>query len=115
MHDWKKVFEQGPGMYGPASDFEERVFAKIRRKKAQRRIGYAVMAVAGILLLLSLFQLFRPIPRDAMIARSDGAKEEIPVSEDLFFSASDSRTRYLLEPAAYRQKSTSREAAPNQI
>ncbi len=115
MHDWKEIFEQGPGAYGPASDFEARVFAKIRKKKARRRVGYTAMAVAGVLLLLSLFQVFRPTPRGAMISLNDSAKKEIPVSEDLFFSASDSRTRYLLEPVAYQKKSAPREAALNQI
>jgi hypothetical protein len=44
-----------------------------------------------------------------------GAKEEIPVSEDFFFSASDNRTRYSLEPVAYEKKNAGHDAPLNQI
>ena len=67
MSDWQEIFEHGgdPGELG--GDFESRVFAKIRRKKQQRKVGFAALAVAGVVMLLSLFQLFRPFPGRAQL------------------------------------------------
>jgi hypothetical protein len=115
MSDWQEIFEQSAGPGEPGSDFEARVFAKIRKKKQQRKVGFAVLAVAGIVMLLSLFQWFRPFSGQAQLPGGAAAKEEIPVSEDFFFSASDNRTRYSLEPVAYEKKTAARQAAPNQI
>lgn len=116
MSEWQDILAPGTGLSGPGDDFEERVFAKIRRKKTQRKAGMAVLAVAGILLMLAFFQLFRPAPGRAPFAGGGTVKEEIPLSEDLFFSTSDSRTRYLLEPAAAgRAPQAGREATVNQI
>ncbi len=98
-----------------AGDFEARVFAKIKRKKQQRKVGFAALAVAGVVMLLSLFQLFRPFPGRSQLPGGVAVKQEIPLSEDLFFSASDSGTRYSLEPVAYRGKTALPTAAPNQI
>jgi hypothetical protein len=114
MPEWNDVFTVGHVQDGPGSDFEARVFAKIRKKKMERKIGMGVAAVAGIVMLLSFFQLFRPLPRRLPLAGAGIIKEEIPVSEELFFSASDSRIRYSLEPVAY-QKKASGQAVPNQI
>lgn len=113
MPEYDEIFALSDGPDGPGSDFESRVFAKIRRKKTQRKVGLGVAAVAGLALLLSLFQLFRPLPSRMPLA-GDG-KEVVPVSENLFFSASDSRTRYSLEPVAYRQKAGAQDAVLNQI
>jgi len=64
-------------------------------------------------MLLSFFQLFRPLPRSLPLAGN--VKEEIPVSEELLFSASDSRTRYSLEPVAYGKKTGGQAESHNQI
>jgi len=112
MSDWQDVFARD-GVQGElGSDFEDRVFAKIKKRKRQRRIGYTATAVASAILLVSLFQLFRP---DGRRMQAVGGKEEIPVSEDLYFSAFDSRTDYSLEPVALRKKPSAREAVLNQI
>ena len=113
MPEWNDLFAPSDGSDGPGSDFEARVFAKIRKKKTQRKIGMGIAAVAGVVMLLSFFQLFRPLPRSLPLAGN--VKEEIPVSEELLFSASDSRTRYSLEPVAYRKKAGAQDAALNQI
>ena len=115
MSDWQNIFEQACDPGQPGVDFEARVFAKIRKKKQQRKAGFAVLAVAGVVLLLSLFQLFRPFPGRAQLPGDAVVKEEIPLSEDLFFSASDNSTRYSLEPVALQGKTTDPAAAPNQI
>jgi hypothetical protein len=115
MSDWQEIFEHS-GVAGElGGDFEARVFAKIRKKKQQRKVGYAALAVAGIAVLLSLFQLFRPFPGRTLLRGGATVKQEIPVSEDLFFSATDNRTRYSLEPVAYQRKTAAQAAALNQI
>ena len=115
MSDWQEIFEHSAVPDGPGSDFEERVFAKIHKKKRQKKVGLAITAAAGVLLLLSLSQLFRPTPRHAPLPGIDAIKEEIPLREDLFFSASDTRTRYTLEPVAFRKTAVAQDAAINEI
>ncbi len=113
MSDWQEIFELRDDADGPGDDFETRVFAKIRSKKRQRKIGIGITAVAATALFLVLFQPFRPLSRPLPLA--DSVKEEVPVSEDLYFSASDSRTRYSLEAVSYGKRASQRQAAPNQI
>jgi hypothetical protein len=115
MSDWQDVFVRNSAQDDLGSDFEDRVFAKIKKKKRQRKIGYVVTAIAAIFLLLSLFQLFRPDSRHAQVPGTDGGKEEIPVSENLYFSAFDNRTQYSLEPVSLRKKPPAREEVLNQI
>ncbi|HUU05885.1 MAG TPA: hypothetical protein VMZ49_08420 [Patescibacteria group bacterium] len=115
MSDWQEILRQGFDQAEPGPDFEETVFSKIKKKKKQRKIGFTIMAVVGLFMLLSLFQLFRPAPRGSAIPGLETDKEEIPLHEDLFFSASDSRTRYTLEPVSYQKKTGSQDAALNQI
>jgi hypothetical protein len=115
MSDWQDVFAHNGAQEALGGDFEDRVFAKIRKKRRQRKIGYTVTALAGALLLASLFQLFRPDVRHGQIPRAAGGKEEIPVSENLYFSVFDSRTQYSLEPLAPRKKPSAQEATLNQI
>ncbi len=115
MSDWQEIFEHIEVQNAPGSDFESRVFAKIRKKKQQRKIAMGITAAVGVVMLLSLFQLFRPDARRAPAPVAGTIKEEIPVSENLFFSASDNRTRYSLEPVSLGEKSVARDAVPNQI
>jgi hypothetical protein len=115
MSDWQEILEHGGGPGELGGDFEARVFAKIKKKKQQRKIGFAALAVAGVVMLLSLFQLFRPFPGRAQLPNAAAVKQEIPLSENLFFSASDSSTRYSLEPVAYQGKTAVQTATPNQI
>ncbi|MBN2345989.1 MAG: hypothetical protein JXO51_06330 [Candidatus Aminicenantes bacterium] len=115
MFDWQDVLTN-PGEVG--ADFEEKVMSKIRKRKRRRKVGLAAAAVVGIAMLLSLFHLFRPLPRAPLTATADvptPGKIEVPVSEDLFFSASDSRTRYSLEPVSYSKDEDDGDEAVNQI
>ena len=117
MPDWQDIF-QSRDMLQPGADFEERVFCKIRKKKRMRKIGYGVTAVGGLLLAFSLLQVFRPAVRPVVQSKSDAPisqKEEIPLREDLFFSAFDNHTRYSIEPVSLQKKPQDGDAAINQI
>ena len=115
MPDWQEIFMHGEDRAEPGPDFEEMVFNKIRKKKKQRKIGFAIMAVAGAVVLLSLFQLFRPESHHAPLSGRQTEKKEIPLHEDLYFSASDNRIRYSIEPVSNQKKPDSQDATLNQI
>ncbi len=117
MSDWQNIL-QSQNELQPGPDFEERVFSKIRKKKKLRKIGYSLTAVVSILFLFSLLQIFHPADqpaRQTAIQAPSQDKEEIPLHEDLFFSASDNRTRYSLEPVSLQQKRQADNSAINQI
>jgi hypothetical protein len=117
MSDWQHIFEAHEELQ-PGPDFEDRVFFKIKKKKKLRKIGYSVTAIGGIVLLFSLLQIFRPAVRPALqsgIETPSMKKEEIPLHEDLFFSSSDQRTRYSIEPASWQKKPKSNTNGINQI
>ncbi|MEI6613943.1 MAG: hypothetical protein WCL37_03525 [Chrysiogenales bacterium] len=117
MPDWQHIFQfQNELQTGP--DFEEQVFFKIRKKKKLRKISFSLTVAGSILLLFSLLQIFRPAVRPALRAGSETPavnKEEIPLHENLFFSASDNRTSYSLEPVSYQKKLQSNNSTINQI
>jgi hypothetical protein len=117
MSDWQDVM-RSRSEWQPGADFEERVFAKIRKKKKLRKIGYGVTATAGILLLFSLLPVFHPagVPRPQAAGQPAVLdKEEIPLHEDLYFSASDDRTRYSLEPVSLPKGPQGGDVAVNEI
>jgi hypothetical protein len=117
MSDWQDVFRSQNELQ-PGPDFEERVFSKIRKKKRQRKIGYGVTAIIGVLALFSLLQVFRPAVHPTLqtgIKIPTLDKEEIPLHEDLFFSAFDKRTRYSLEPVSMKKRPPGGNIAVNQI
>lgn len=117
MSDWQHVFRYRDGLQ-PGPDFEEQVFAKIKKKKKRKKIGYGLTAAVAIMLLFSLLQIFRPTMRPAFQSGTPAPtldKEEIPLQEDLFFSTSDNRTRYTLEPVALQKTRRSGHAAANEI
>lgn len=111
MADWQEMFEHDAD--GPGDDFEARVFAKIHKKKVQRKIGAGVAAMAAAGLLLVLGQPFRSAPRREPLTVQK--KTEVPVSENLFFSTSDSRTRYSLQPVSQGSQPEAPAVGPNQI
>lgn len=115
MSEWQEILRQNDERNEPGPDFEEKVFSKIKKRKKQKKISLAIMALIGVVMLLSLWQWFRPAPRRTLLSGIHIEKEEIPLSEDLFFSASDNRTRYSLEPVSYQKKTDSRDAVLNQI
>lgn len=98
MHEWRHILERQGGPDGPGNDFEERVFAKIRRVKQRRKagVGLAAAFAAAAIVALAAFQLGRPAGGRAPLRAVE--KEEVPVSEELFFATSDGRTRYTLQP-----------------
>lgn len=117
MSDWQPIF-QAHDQLQPGPDFEERVFFKIKKKKRLKKIGYGLTAAGSVLLLFSLLQIFRPAVRPALQNRVEAPilnKEEIPLHEDLFFSASDNRTQYSIEPVSFQKKLQSNPSNINQI
>jgi len=117
MSDCQRIFESHQGLQ-PGPDFEERVFFKIRKKKKLRKIGYGMTAAGCLVLLLSLLQIVRPAFQPSLQSGNETSvskKEEIPLHEDLFFSASDQRTRYSIEPASWQKKPKSNPGGINQI
>lgn len=117
MSDWQDILRSQNELQ-PGSDFEERVFSKINKKKRLRKISYGLTAAASILLLFSLLQIFSPTVQPTLqsgIKTPTLDKEEIPLHEDLFFSASDKRTRYSLESISFQKEPRSGNLAVNQI
>jgi hypothetical protein len=114
MSEWQEIFTDGMRHSEPDGDFEEKVFFKIRKKKKQRKIGFTVMAAASVVMLLSLFQLFRPSSHSLAPVLQNG-KKEIPLSENLLFSASNNQTRYAIEPVSYQKNRVAQDAARNQL
>lgn len=114
MHEWQHMLDGQGEAAGPGNDFEERVFAKIRRVKQRRKAGAALAAAfaAMTVVALAVFQLGRPTTGRAPLQAVE--KEEVPVSEELFFATSDGRTRYTLQPIALGN-SQSPQAVRNQI
>jgi hypothetical protein len=117
MSDWQQIFQSHDRpQLGP--DFEERVFLKIRKKKKLRKISYGLTAGGSLILLLSLLQIFRPTVSPVLQTKSETPalnKEEIPLQENLLFSASDNRTRYSLEPVSYQKKINNQNSTINRI
>ena len=89
-------------------NFEERVFAKIRRKKTVRRIGYSAFTFLLVVsILVSLLIFLQGGDTDSRMSgrlarglehRSGNqqVKEDIPVMEDLYFAPYDGRTNYAI-------------------
>ncbi|MCP4148694.1 MAG: hypothetical protein GY757_13185, partial [bacterium] len=99
--------------YELSEDFDARVFAKIKKKKTQRKV--VTSTVLGVLLFGFLFiaqSLFyeREPADDMMAARSDRAieqKEEVPVMEDVIFASSDAQTNYAIDQVGYNESDDS--------
>lgn len=91
-----------------SEDFESNVFAKIKRKKQQRKIATAAAAgvfLAAFLMTGQLF-FFKSGPdrdRTKMLSKpqSSTITEEVPVLEDVVFASSDSQTSYAIEQVSY--------------
>lgn len=91
-----------------SEDFEERVFAKIKRKKTIRKhITAAIVGfcLAGLIFLAQgLFFQQSPIENKQIIAHQESTqKEEIPLMEDVIFTSSDSQNEYAIEQVVYRE------------
>jgi hypothetical protein len=100
-------FRQHSQLSSVSEDFENEVFAKIKKKKTQRKVVTSV--TLGILIFAFLFigraVLFHKDTEPTMMARPGSAdKEEVPVMEDVIYASSDSRTNYAIEQVAYYEK-----------
>lgn len=100
-------FKQHSLLSSVSEDFENKVFAKIKKKKTQRKVVASV--TLGILIFAFLFiaqlVLFHKETEPTFMARPESTdKEEVPVMEDVIFASSDSRTNYALEQVAYYEE-----------
>lgn len=115
MVDNDKVFNTyrrspGPGLLQVGEDFEDRVFAKIKRKKKIRRniaAAAAGFALAGFLFLAQAL-VFHKKPETITTAKQETtikreAREEIPIMDDVVFASSDSRAAYAIEQVSLTQ------------
>jgi hypothetical protein len=100
-------FKQHSQLSSVSEDFESKVFAKIKKKKTQRRVAASV--TLGILIFAFLFigqvVLFHKEAEPTIMARPGSTdKEEVPVMEDVIFASSDSKTNYAIEQVAYYEE-----------
>ena len=100
-------FKQHSQSASVSEDFENKVFAKIKKKKTQRKVVTSV--TLGFLIIAFLFigqvVLFHKDTEPTIMARSGSTdKEEVPVMEDVIYASSDSRTNYAIEQVAYQEE-----------
>jgi len=106
-HEFEQAFhqfKQHSQLSSVSQDFENKVFAKIKKKKTQRKVVTSV--TLGILIFVFLFigqaVLFHKDTEPTIMAQQDSTdKQEVPVMEDVIFATSDSRTNYAIEQVAY--------------
>lgn len=88
-------------------DFEDRVFAKIKKKKQQRKVAASAalsIAVVGFIFVgQALFRGRGELPPEQLLAVGSEilVKEEVPVMEDVIFASSDAGADYAIEQVAY--------------
>ena len=100
-------FKQHSHLSSVSEDFENKVFAKIKKKKTQRKVVTSV--TLGILIFALVFiaqvVLFHKESQPTFMAQPGSTdKEEVPVVEDVIFASSDSRTNYAIEQVAYHEE-----------
>lgn len=109
-NEFKQVFhrfKQHSQLSNVSEDFENKVFAKIKKKRTQRKVVASV--TLGVLIFAFLFigqlVLFHKETEPTFMARPESTdKEEVPVMEDVIFATSDSRTNYAIEQVAYYEE-----------
>lgn len=105
-------FRQHSPAHPLSEDFEDRVFAKIKKKKRQRKAAASAaltIAVFAFLFIAQAIFLPKEPERKPLTAQSQRIesfmdrkeKEEVPVMEDVIFASSDSQTNYAIEQVAY--------------
>jgi hypothetical protein len=109
-----RLKQHNPGLALNA-DFEARVFARIKKKKKQRKVAASAALSIAVLAFLFIGQavLFHREPgekiligqnaRNPQIKTSIKAKEEVPVMENVVFASYDHQTDYAIEQVAYNQ------------
>jgi hypothetical protein len=107
MNNTFSRFRQNAPGYTLSDDFEDRVFAKIKKKKTQQKatasVVLSIAVFAFIFIAQAIFSHKKP-GKETFITRSEvgiETKEEIPVMEDVIFASSDRQTNYAIEQVAY--------------
>ncbi|MDQ1354135.1 MAG: hypothetical protein QG657_4444 [Acidobacteriota bacterium] len=126
MNDTNNTFNlHGLKQHAPGhsfnADFEARVFAKIKRKKAQRKVAASAALSIAVIAVIFVGQavLFHQDPREKILVGHNGrngqnmqnmqietsikAKEEVPVMENVVFASYDQQNDYAIEQVAYNQ------------
>ncbi len=97
------------------ADFETRVFAKIKKKKTQRKVAASVALSIAVLGFIFLGQavFFRQDHREKILIGQNErnvqtettirAKEEVPVMENVVLASYDRQTDYAIEHVAYNE------------
>lgn len=98
------------------ADFEARVFVKIKKKKAQRKVAASAALSIAVIAVIFIGQavLFHQDPGEKILVGQNGrngrymqietsikAKEEVPVMENVVFASYDQQTDYAIEQVAY--------------
>jgi hypothetical protein len=108
MNHFEDKIRRYSGRRTVGGHFEERVFAKIRRKKKVRRIGYSAFTFILVVSILVSVLVFLPgggtdsRMSDRLAQGSEyrsgtlQVKEDVPVMEDLYFAPYDGRTNYAI-------------------
>lgn len=100
------TFKQHSSRLTVSEDFENQVFAKIKKKKTQRKVTASaalfMVIFAFIFIAQAVFLQREPGPKT--VAQSElTTKEEVPVIEDVIFASSDSQTTYAIEQVSYSE------------
>jgi len=100
MGPYEDLFREPQSVRPLGDDFESRVLGKISRKKQQRKQATFMVLGLGLALVLGLW-LVKP---DSVPARKSGpllaaqvTMEEIPLVEEITFTASGQQVEYPLE------------------
>ncbi|HLP60163.1 MAG TPA: hypothetical protein VK186_15090 [Candidatus Deferrimicrobium sp.] len=109
--------QHSPGQPGQSLgvDFETRVFAKIKKKKTQRKVVASAALSMAVFAFIYIGQavLFHRDPGEKIIFGLNGRnaqtekmlneKEEVPVMEDVVFASYDQQNDYAVEKVAYNE------------
>jgi hypothetical protein len=100
------TFKQHSSQLTVNEDFENQVFAKIKKKKTRRKVtaSVALFMVIFAFIFIARAVLLQREPGPKTVARSElTPKEEVPVIEDVIFASSDSQTTYAIEQVSYSE------------
>ncbi|MCU0288116.1 MAG: hypothetical protein MUF15_17185 [Acidobacteria bacterium] len=108
-----RLKQQSPGL-SLGEDFEARVFAKIKRKKTQRKVAASAalsIAVFAFLYIGQALFLHQNTNEKIFLSHNDTVqpgniikgKEEVPLMENVVFASYDQQTNYAVEHVAYNE------------
>jgi hypothetical protein len=109
INDTFNLFKQNQQIGVLGEDFDNKVFAKITRKKRQRKVIKSTILGIAFFVLLFIGQsllLHKESPNKPIIAKPESDlrfREEIPLMEDVIFASSDAQTNYAIEQVAYNE------------